>query len=209
MKLFISADMEGTTGISAWVETEKGHPDYARLAGQMIQEVKAVCEGANEAGTVEILLKDAHDSARNIAPELLPENVKIIREWAKNPFGMMAGLDGSFDAVAMTGYHAAAGSNGSPLAHTWDLQNEFIKINGEFVSEFQMNAYIAAYFKVPVVFVSGDKMLCETAKALIPAITAIPVSEGLGNASISIHPTKALSLIRQGIKTALGQNIHD
>lgn len=203
MKLYISADMEGTTGICSWIETEKGNTDYDRMAYQMTQEVKAVCEGATQAGCHEIVVKDAHDSARNIIPEQLPDNVILIREWAKNPFGMMAGLDESFDAVALTGYHAAAGTDGSPLAHTWDLQNEFIKINGELTSEFRINAYIAAYFHVPVVLVSGDKMLCEEAQALIPSITTVAVNEGIGKAVKAIHPHKALTLLQEGIMVAL------
>lgn len=207
MKLYISADMEGTTGICSWIETEKGNADYDRMAYQMSQEVNAVCEGANEAGCTDILVKDAHETARNINPEVLPSNVAIIREWAKNPFGMMAGLDESFDAVAMTGYHTSAGTNGSPLAHTWDLQNEYIKINGSYASEFLINAYIAAYFNVPVVLISGDKMLCESAQKLIPQVTTIVVSEGIGNASKSIHPKVALKHLKEGIKTALSCNI--
>lgn len=208
MKLFISADIEGTTGICSWIETEKGNADYDKMACQMSKEVNAVCEGASEAGFTEILVKDAHDSARNISPEILPRNTNIIRDWARNPFGMMAGLDDSFDAVAMTGYHATAGTNGNPLAHIWDLQNEYIKMNGTYLSEFQMNAYIAAYFHVPVVLVSGDQMLCDAAKALIPSITAVAVSEGMGNASKSIHPLEALSLLKKGMITALSHDFH-
>lgn len=207
MKIYISADMEGTTGICSWIETEKGNKDYDKFAEQMTLEVRAVCEGANEAGASEILVKDAHDSARNIDPGLLTENAVILREWTKGPFGMMAGLDESFAAVAMTGYHTSCQTNGNPLAHTWDLQNEFIKINGVYASEFLMNAYIAGYFHVPVVFVSGDKMLCETAKELIPSITAVPVNEGLGNSTKSIHPKVALTLLREGMKSALEGDI--
>ncbi len=208
MKLYISADIEGTTGICNWIETEKGNAEYDRMACQMTKEVAAVCEGANQAGVTQILIKDAHDSARNINPESLPRNTQIIRGWARNPFGMMAGLDDSFDAVAMTGYHTTAGTDGNPLAHIWDLQNEYIKLNGEYLSEFQMNAYIAAYFHVPVVLVSGDKMLCDSARQLIPSITTVPVIEGIGNATKSIHPMEALLLLENGIKTAFSGDYH-
>ncbi len=206
MKLYISADIEGTTGICSWLETEKGNAEYDKMAVQMTREVNAVCEGANEAGVTQILIKDAHDLARNINFELLPGNTQLIRGWTRDPFGMMAGLDRSFDAVAMTGYHTTAGTNGNPLAHIWDVQIESIKMNGSMLSEFQMNAYIAAYFQVPVVLVSGDRMLCDAAKELIPGITTVAVSEGIGNASKSIHPLEALSLLKAGIKTALSGN---
>ena len=114
MKIFISSDMEGTAGIVHWDETEKGKDGYSHFSAQMSREVAAACEGANAAGAKEILIKDAHDSARNINPELLPENVRIFREWGRHPYSMMAGLDETFDGVFFTGYHSAAGMNTNP-----------------------------------------------------------------------------------------------
>ena len=57
MKLFISADIEGTTGIALWDETENGHSRYPYFAEQMTKEVKAACEGAMAAGADDILIK--------------------------------------------------------------------------------------------------------------------------------------------------------
>jgi D-amino peptidase len=169
----------------------------------MTREVNAACEAALEAGAEDILVKDAHDSARNIDPGKLPERARILRGWAKNPLVMMAGLDNSFDGVVFTGYHSAAGTNGNPLSHTMDTIAEYVKINGEYVSEFIINAYTAAYFKVPVLFLSGDRMLCESAKKLNPNIKTVAVSEGIGNGSISINPNLALKRIKQGVLEAL------
>lgn len=44
MKIYISADIEGITGITHWDETEKSKPDYQKFAQQMTDEVKAACE---------------------------------------------------------------------------------------------------------------------------------------------------------------------
>ena len=69
MKVFLSADMEGTCGIVAWPETERSTPmDYAPYQKQMSREVAAACRGALSAGAEDVLVKDAHDSARNIDP---------------------------------------------------------------------------------------------------------------------------------------------
>ena len=47
MKVFLSADMEGTCGIASWAETERSTPfDYAPLQKQMTREVAAACRGA-------------------------------------------------------------------------------------------------------------------------------------------------------------------
>ena len=65
--------MEGTCGIVAWPETERSTPmDYAPYQKQMSREVAAACRGALSAGAEGVLVKDAHDSARNIDPTVLP-----------------------------------------------------------------------------------------------------------------------------------------
>ena len=46
MKLYISADIEGTTGITRWDETENGHSRYPYFAEQMTREVAAAINGA-------------------------------------------------------------------------------------------------------------------------------------------------------------------
>ncbi len=79
MKIFISADIEGITGVTHWDETEKTKSDHKEFAHQMTLEVKAACEGAIDAGADEIWIKDAHDTARNIDHNLLPRNTKLIR----------------------------------------------------------------------------------------------------------------------------------
>ncbi|MBY9021720.1 MAG: M55 family metallopeptidase, partial [Candidatus Lokiarchaeota archaeon] len=50
MKIYISADIEGISGIAHWDETEKSKSDYQKFATQMTNEVRAACEGAIKAG---------------------------------------------------------------------------------------------------------------------------------------------------------------
>ena len=123
MKIFISADIEGTTGIAHWNETEKNHPDWKYFADQMTREVAAACQGAMDAGCQDIVVKDAHDSARNIDPRGLPECARLHRGWAGLPGSMMMCLDGSFDGCVFTGYHSGASWGTSPLSHTMNLGN--------------------------------------------------------------------------------------
>lgn len=203
MKLFLSADIEGTAGVAHWDETEKGHPGYEHFARQMSLEVAAACEGAVKAGYDEILVRDAHDSARNIDPELLPECVRIFRGWGSDPLSMMSGLDEGFDAVAFTGYHSPVGSPANPLSHTMNLQNTEVRLNGQMASELLINSLTAGYFHVPVAFVSGDEGLCAWMNSVSPNTVTVPVSRGVGNGSISIHPRRAVEAIRSGVERAL------
>jgi D-amino peptidase len=203
MKVFISADIEGVTSVTHWDETELTKAESTIHREQMTAEVVAACEGALEAGASEIWVKDAHDSARNLIPSKLPHEARLIRGWAPNPLMMMQELDESFQAAALIGYHSRAGSNTSPLAHTMTGAWARITLNGREMSEFALNTYTAAMFKVPVVFVSGDKGLCEEAAGLNPAIATIAVKEGVGNSTVSIHPELAAARIRAGMLQAL------
>jgi D-amino peptidase len=204
LKIYISADIEGTTGITVWNECEKGKPDYEEFQKQMTAEVVAACEGAIDVGAKEIVVRDAHDTARNIIASKLPENVKIIREWSGHPFCMVQGLDESFDAAIFTGYHSRAGADTNPLAHTLTGSSMYVKINGRYASEFLINSYTAATVGVPVVMVTGDRGLCDDAREIVPHINTVAVSEGEGTSNISIHPNLAVKMIRETAKKAVG-----
>jgi D-amino peptidase len=205
MKVFLSADMEGTCGIVSWPETERSTPmDYTPAQKQMTREVAAACRGALSAGAEEVLVKDAHDSARNIDPTQLPKGIKMNRAWSGDPLSMMSGLDkDNYDAVFFTGYHAWAGCPGNPLSHTMNLRNDHVTLNGVMCSEFLINAYTAGYYGVPVALVTGDKALCDFALSLIPGITTVAVNEGRGGGSTSIHPDEAVERIEKAAKAAV------
>jgi len=134
----------------------------------MTREVVAACEGALSANVTDILIKDAHGSGRNIIASQLPECARLIRGWSGHPFNMLQQIDQTFDATILTGYHSKAGSEPNPLAHCFRLYIDYIKINGELASEFLFNAYVSALVNVPVVFVSGDKGICEDVKMSWP-----------------------------------------
>ena len=180
MNLFISSDIEGTCGIAAWSETEPGRPDgdYAYFKQQMSREVAAACRGALAAGGERILVKDAHDSARNIQ-------------------------HGDWDAAVFTGYHAAACCDGNPLSHTMNTSVDYVEINGVRASEFTLNAYMAGYHGVPVCFVSGDAALCDSARRMIPDIATVPGKKGDGNSATSLHPALAVKRIEETLRAQL------
>ena len=203
MKVYISADIEGTTGITNWEEAEKPHPTYQEFRERMTDEVVAACAGAIEAGAKEILIKDAHDSGRNIIAGRLPDCARLIRGWSGHPFSMVQELDESYDALLFVGYHSKAGSDDNPLAHTLRLRIMHLAINGEIAPEFQIYSYAAALVQVPAVFLSGDSGICNDAQRLNPGIVTVPVSRGIGPSTLSIAPGLALKEIRAGVARAL------
>ena len=140
-RIFLSADIEGTCGIAHWAETELGKPDYEPFRRQMTREVAAACEGAFAAGCEDLLIKDAHDSARNLIPAELPERVSIFRGWGSDIHSMMSGIDASFSGAIFTGYHSSSNTDASPLCHTMNLDNVSIRINGIQASELVINTF--------------------------------------------------------------------
>ncbi len=205
MKFYISADIEGITGVTSWESTNLGNLEHAAAARQMTAETLAACRGAIEMGADEIIVKDAHDSGRNLDLTVFPKEVKIISDWYGSPESMVAGLDQTFDGVIFVGYHCAAGFCGSPLAHTMNRGNNYVKINGEIASEFLMHAYFAESLGVPSLFVSGDQMLCEHAQKYNPNLQTVAVKKGVGNATINLSPSYSCKLIQEGVKKAIAQ----
>ena len=96
MKIYISADIEGVAGVTAWEETLANGRGYAEACRQMTAEVNAACEAAFAAGATEIVVKDAHDTARNLDHSALPAGVSLYRGWSGHPSGMIEGLDRTF-----------------------------------------------------------------------------------------------------------------
>lgn len=207
MKVFISADIEGTAGIAHWDEAERTHPDWAEFRALMTAEVVAACEGARAAGATEVVIKDAHDSGRNLILDRLPDYARIVRGWSGHPDAMMFGLDAGFAAAVYTGYHSRAGSEANPLAHTSNLRISRLLLNGEVASEFTINALCAAGYGVPSVFLSGDAGICAEARAMVPGLSTVETLAGDGNATTSISPARSCRLIREGVEAALSGDL--
>ena len=94
--VYISADMEGITGLVDAQDVQPGGADYERGRVMMTEDVNAAIGGVHAAwgeGTG-ITVNDAHGPMRNILPELLHPAARLIRGKPK-PMGMLAGLDGS------------------------------------------------------------------------------------------------------------------
>ena len=68
LKVFISVDMEGITGVVNWEDVSRSGKDYDYFRRIMTLETNAAIEGALAAGATEILVRDSHGSARNILP---------------------------------------------------------------------------------------------------------------------------------------------
>jgi D-amino peptidase len=203
LKVFISVDMEGISGVIHWDDVSRRGDDYSLFRKLMTQETNAAIEGALEAGATEILVRDSHGSARNILPDLLRQEAELLRDWSGGPLDMMEGIDKTFDAVIFIGYHARAGTPDAVLKHTMTGTISDVVLNGKRMPEAGINGAIAGYFGVPVVMIAGDLAICKQAKELFGNIENVAVKEGIGNAAKMMHPLKAQELIKKKTTAAL------
>jgi len=204
LKVLISVDMEGITSIVSADECNRRvSDDYQYFRKIMTLEANAAVEGALAGGAAEIVVRDAHDTGRNILPDLLHKSARLLRDWSFGPKEMMEGIDETFGAAILIGYHASAGKPNAILEHTWTGRITDFKLNGVSLPEAGLNALIAGYFNVPVVFVSGDQAACDQVRGLLGEIESVAVKKGIGAATLSLHPEVSGPLIKEGIERAL------
>lgn len=204
MKLFLSTDFEGTSGIVAWEQIIEGQAEYEQGRLLLTNEVNAVILGAREGGASEFVVNDAHSFMRNLHPQDLQGEATLISGRHK-PLYMMEGLDSSFDGVLFVSYHGSIGAERAILSHTYNPRAIWeVRLNSEIVGESGINALVAAHFGVPIIFVSGDEATAREATGIAPQAEKIVVKESLGRfAAANLHPTVACRLLREGASRAV------
>ncbi len=197
MKVFISVDIEGISGVVDRTMTSRTQGDYEKGRALMVGDVNAAIEGILSVGPAEITVSDAHGGMNNIIPEALHSDAILVRGRPK-PQSQMAGLDKTFDAAIFIGYHSMKGTHLGILSHTYSGGNiESLHINDLEVGETAMNAGIAGYYGVPLVLVAGDLAVTKEAKALNPEIHTVATKEAISRvAAKCLHPKKSRELIK-------------
>ena len=197
-KIFISADLEGVVGAVTGEQLGPGGFEYNRFREFMTAEVNAAIKAAKSAGATEILVADSHGNGQNLLIEKLPKDVKLIRSWPR-PLGMMEGIDGSFDGVIFTGYHASTDNLEGVRAHTFSSAHlTSLKVNGKIMTEGSWNAAVAGEFGVPVIMISGDDAAVNEVKSLIGNAEGAIVKESISfHSAKSLHPEAAYDLIAE------------
>jgi len=185
VNIYISADMEGLTGVTVFKEVKEDEEDYSRFRKIMTKEVNAAIRGALEVTSARILVNDSHAGMRNLLIEDLHPSAQLISGNIKDR-SMMEGLDESFDAVFCIGYHAMSGTAGAVRAHTFSDEIYSVKINGQEVGELGMSSYYAGSLGVPVALVTGDDKLVSEARSLLGEVKTVTVKQGI-SAGSAIH----------------------
>ncbi len=121
---------------------------------------------------------------------------------------MMGGLDASFSAAIMIGYHASASSSAGVRVHTVSSATfTRIAINGQDVSEGAIGVAQAGAMGVPVVFMSGDNIAIAELRDRIGNIVTVETKRALGfhSARRQFHRQKSAARIEVNVRSALAR----
>ena len=145
---------------------------------QAALEVNAAVEALFDAGVEKIGLWDNHAGGNNIDKGSLDSRIILISADPQKP--RMRFADGEYDCICYFGYHAMEGTLGGVLAHTMSSQCvQYYKLNGSYIGEVDMDAYIAAEMGLPSRFFAGGNIACKQAVRAVPEIITVTTKEEL------------------------------
>ncbi|QIY99378.1 M55 family metallopeptidase [Streptomyces sp. S1D4-11] len=203
MKILISADMEGATGVTWPADVLPGTPQWERCRPRFTSDVNAAVLGFFDGGADEVLINEAHWSMRNLLLEQLDDRAEMITGRHKT-LSMVEGVQhGDVDGIAFIGYHTGAGTEGV-LAHTY-LPNSItgVWVNDVRASEGLLNSHVVAEYGVPVVLVTGDDLTCEDALGYAPEALKVAVKDHVSRyTAVCRTPARTAADIRVAAKAA-------
>ncbi len=206
MKILISADMEGITGVTTWDQVTPGHAEYARFRTLMTGDVNAAVRGALDAGADEVVVTDGHWNGSNILIEELDPRAKL-NSGSPSPLSMMQGIDRGVDGAFFVGYHARQGSQNAVLDHTWsDTCVANVWLNDMIAGEYTLNAALAGHYGVPVVMASGDQTACAQMREQLGSLETVIVKQATGRFSAEcLSPDTTREMIAQAAQRAVSR----
>jgi D-amino peptidase len=207
LNVYISADIEGVTGLVSWSQCSRPNGqffDYLFARRMMTHDVNAAIRGARAAGAQMIVVKDSHGNSKNLLVEDLEPGVELISGHGSGRDGMMAGITRDFDAAILVGYHAMAGARGGIMEHTITGGIHRLIINGREVGEIGLSMATAGDYGVPLVAVTSDDAGCREAEALVPGLRTVSTKSGLGRYMGQLmHPVVTATAIEEGVRSAV------
>lgn len=204
MKILVSADMEGATGVTWPADCEPGTEQWQRCRVMFTSDVNAAVAGFLDGGADEVVINEAHSTMRNLLLEELDERATMLTGRHKD-LTMVEGVQhGDVDGIAFLGYHTGAGTEGV-LAHTY-LPNSItgVWVDDHQASEGYLNSIVCAEYGVPVVLVTGDDRACEDAKSYAPEALTVAVKDHVSRyAAVCRPPARTYADIRGAARDAV------
>ncbi|MDJ1136100.1 M55 family metallopeptidase [Streptomyces iconiensis] len=187
MRVYVSADMEGVTGLVGAEDVQMGGRDYERGRAMMTEDVNAAVSGALQGGAAEVLVNDTHSTMRNLLVDQLHPRVALVRGKPK-PMGMVQDLDADFDAMVCVGYHSRAGTLGVLSHNFMGHEIEDMWLDERPMGEIGFAHATATALGVPVVALFGDDAACEEMRAWDDTVLTAPVKYARDRFAARLRP---------------------
>ncbi len=211
----IAVDLEGVHGVSGLPYEEspdlaipRGSQEYKRAVASATKEVNAVVDELFACGAESVIVWDNHGGGGNLdfslidsrARQYVPDNSKPRMEFMDRF---------AFDGVLYIGYHSRAGSPRGIMSHTYNSRdNQYYKINGKQVGEFDIDSYIAASYGVPSIFAASDDVCVGQILNSSPQTETVVTKIGISRRKATFrNENDVLADIRAGVKRALSKGI--
>lgn len=203
--ILVSVDIEGVAGVFHPEQVRAGNGEYERARRWMTEEANAVIRGALAAGATAIKVNDSHGGFRNLLPDLLHPEARMVLGKPR-VLGMMGGVDHDIDAVMLVGYHSRAQGRGI-LAHT---TNSFafarVWLGGQELGEAGLYGALAGEHGVPVIFGSGDDAFIEENQPVFLHAVFAETKQAYGaNSGDSLTPAQSCILLEARARLAVTQ----
>ena len=207
MKVFVSVDMEGISGLVRWADVSPTGIDFARNRRLMTLDTNAAVEGAFAGGATEVVVEENH-GVEDLCVLLMDEidaRCRVVRGAGRPGATTMAGLDASVGVVLLVGHHGRSGSFPGIMAHTISYGAfKLVRLGGAPIGEPDFFAIRAGELGVPIGMITGDQVVAEQVGAICPWAERVIVKDALGNQSGNcIAPVRAREMIQAGAERAV------
>ena len=179
-RILIALDLEGVNNVAGepYMALSKQTEQWFVAREQAIIEVNAAAEALFDAGAECVALWDNHGGGNNIDVDKLDSRIRLIT--SESPQPRMSFAKDKFDCICYFGYHAMEGTLGGVLAHTMSSKTvQYYKLNGRYIGEIDMDAYIAAELGMPSRFFAGGDIACAQAKRAVGDIVTVTTKKEL------------------------------
>jgi D-amino peptidase len=206
LKIYVNTDLEGITGVYKFAQSrEKDTPLNIQACEYFMEDLAAVVQGLRDAGATEVVVLDGHGS-QAVIPHMMHPGASYVTGKPRPGAGNLTGLDETFDAMIMIGFHAMMGTPDGVLNHTQSSRSENrYWYNGVESGELAQNALIAGHFGVPLVMVTGDEATCREAHQFFgEEIVTVATKKGLGREAAELYPfERTRKALYEGAKRAV------
>ena len=206
MLIYVSADLEGISGVTRREDLLPPGMDYPAARRWLTLEVNAAVAGARAAGATDFVVEENHGAELlcNLDLDLIDPEVDVVRGFPRGTTTTISALTVECDAVFLVGHHACVGDPRGMMAHTISGVFTDVRLDGRTVGEGELIALAAAEVGVPTVLVTGDDVTAHQLSAVVPGIETAVVKTALsGNGGRLMPPVRGAAMVQAAAERAI------